>query len=102
MRRPLNYFDYLIACLRNPVSRCFSRYLPPASAHELLKRISGEDWGYDADAWTARRNELVKKFPKPKPKSNDPAGLRRREMKLRRTYMEAKRARKGQLDAESK
>ena len=72
-------FDMLIENLREtvPVS---TAYMPKERAYEELKRLSGEDWGYDADAWAARKEEILKKLP---PKT-DWSTSRNREAELRR------------------
>ena len=54
-------FDMLLSNLKGkfPVSPGF---LPKEFAYEILKLISEEDWGYDADAWAGRREEIVAKM----------------------------------------
>ncbi len=49
-------FSKLVASLRGPASPSF---WPKEQAYEELNRISGQDWGYDADAWNARRQEIL-------------------------------------------
>lgn len=73
-------FDMLIENLREtvPVS---TAYIPKERAYEELKRLSGEDWGYDADAWAARKEEILKKLPQQINGSN----ARKREAELRKT-----------------
>ena len=51
-------FDTLIANLKGEVPRSLY-YMPKELAYEELKMISGEDWGYDAEAWLARREAIL-------------------------------------------
>ncbi len=56
-------FDILIENLKGNVPLSTS-YMPKENAHQELVRMSGEDWGYDAAAWQARKSEILKKVPR--------------------------------------
>jgi hypothetical protein len=77
--------DLLLDNLRGkvPVS---SEYMTRERAYEALKLLSGEDWGYDADAWARRRDHIHQRM-QPAAESADPqaraARLRRALGKLR-------------------
>jgi hypothetical protein len=79
----VSIFNNLVENLRGtvPVSTAF---IPKERAYELLKSVSGEDWGYDAEAWLARKADIVKRMETTTSRSKNIDELRAREVELRK------------------
>jgi hypothetical protein len=55
-------FDMLIKSLRGAISPLSCGYHTREEAYETLKRVTGEDHGYDTDAWLHCRDKFNNRF----------------------------------------
>ena len=74
-------FDLLLDNLAGGIPRSLD-YLSKEQAYEELKRISGEDWGYDIEAWRKRKSRIMRRFRTGTP-IRDAESAREREVQMR-------------------
>ena len=72
-------FDTLIENLCGNVPKSMT-FMTKEDAYEALKQISGEDWGYDADAWRKRKSVIMDRLSL----STSAEEIRQREISLRK------------------
>ena len=80
----MDAFDCLIQNLKGEVPLSMS-YMTKEDAHKQLVALSGEDWGYDHEAWAQRKDVILAKIPQASDEE-----LRSREKELRRQLRESK------------
>jgi len=83
-------FDVLVENLRGKVPVCLD-FMTKENAYEALKRISGEDWGYDADAWAKRKSAIKKHINALAKDSRVTGDCRKREVALRKRWRTRKK-----------